>query len=143
MVLPSHQRKGIGRALTEKLNAIADERGAATYVRARPGAAGLLGPMGFEVLERIDFDLKDFGVELDGEETETAVFAMRRMPGAKGQRLGWGKGSYGIDGFIDWSSSAQTAFIYIQFSLLDPDLNPQIELYWKFSAACPVGPQVV
>lgn len=84
MVLPSYQRQGIGRMLTEKLNAIADADGAATYVRARPGAAGLFIQMGYETLERIDFDLADFGVDLGREETKTAVFVMRRMPGGKG-----------------------------------------------------------
>lgn len=79
--------------LTEHLNKLADEGGAPTYVRARPGAAGLFRQMGYEVLERIDFDLKDFGVDLGGAETKTAIFAMKREVGAKGDRsakLDWG-----------------------------------------------------
>ena len=99
MVLPTHHRQGIGRMLTEKLNAVADAWRAPTYVRARPGAAALFVQMGYETLERIDFDLKDFGVDLRSLgfeskelETRTAVFAMRRMPGAKderGAKLDW------------------------------------------------------
>ena len=78
--------------LTSHLNSLADKGDAATYVRARPGAAGLFGQMGYEVLERIDFDLKDFGVDLGGAETKTALFAMKREPKAKeerGKKLNW------------------------------------------------------
>jgi hypothetical protein len=75
---------------TEKMNAIADEAGKMTWVRGRPGVSALLVQMGYEVVERIDFDLKDFGVE-EGQ-TKTAVFVMRRLPGAKsekGKKLDW------------------------------------------------------
>ncbi|KAF8858562.1 hypothetical protein BDZ45DRAFT_673848 [Acephala macrosclerotiorum] len=41
MVRPDDQRQGLGRLLTEKRHEIAGERGAATYVRVRPGAVGL------------------------------------------------------------------------------------------------------
>lgn len=81
MVRPEYQRQGLGRLLTEKCNEIADERGGATYVRARPGAAGLFVQMGFETLERIDFDLSDYGLEGG----KTAVFLMRRDAGAPNQ----------------------------------------------------------
>jgi ribosomal protein S18 acetylase RimI-like enzyme len=82
MVRPEFQRRGLGRLLTEKCNEVADARGAATYVRAQPGAAGLFIQTGYEVLERIDFDLNDFGAEGG----RTAIFVMRREPGAKEQR---------------------------------------------------------
>jgi hypothetical protein len=78
--------------LTEHLSMLADEGRASTYVRARPGAAALFIQMGYEVLERIDFDLKDFGVDLGGAETKTAVFAMKRQPAAeeaRGKKLDW------------------------------------------------------
>jgi hypothetical protein len=77
---------GLGRLLTEKLNAIADEGEAPTFVRARPGAAALFRQEGYETLERMDFDLKDFGVDLGDAETKTAVFVMKREVGAKGDR---------------------------------------------------------
>jgi ribosomal protein S18 acetylase RimI-like enzyme len=82
MVRPEYQRRGLGRLLTEKCNEVADAGGAATYVRAQPGAAGLFIQTGYEVLERFDFDLNDFGAEGG----RTAVFVMKREPGAKEQR---------------------------------------------------------
>ncbi|KUJ19685.1 uncharacterized protein LY89DRAFT_779605 [Mollisia scopiformis] len=88
MVRPEYQRQGIGRMLTKKLNEIADAGGAATHVRARPGASALFVQMGYEILERIDFDLGDYGAEGG----KTALFVMRRPPGAKeekGKKLDW------------------------------------------------------
>jgi hypothetical protein len=52
-------------------------------VRARPGAAALFATMGYETLQRLDFDLADYGVEVEGGKTKTAAFIMRRMPLAK------------------------------------------------------------
>ena len=92
MVLPSYQGKGLGTLLTSHLNKIADEGGAPTYVRARPKAAALFIQMGYEVVERLDFDLKDFGVDLGGGETKSAFFVMKRDVGAKsvkGRQLDW------------------------------------------------------
>ncbi|KAH8819253.1 hypothetical protein F5884DRAFT_760060 [Xylogone sp. PMI_703] len=80
MVRPEYQRRGFGRLLTEKCNEAADAEGVATYVRARPGAADLFIKMGYEVLERIDFDLNGFGAEGG----KTAVFIMKREPVQKG-----------------------------------------------------------
>ena len=80
MVDPEYHRRGIGRILTQKTNDVADAIGAATYARARPGGAALFRKMGYEVLERMDVDLADLGVE-DGGKTST--FAMRRPPGAE------------------------------------------------------------
>lgn len=88
MVQPEYQRQGLGRLLTEKCNEIADNGGASTYVRARPNVAGLFIQMGYETLERIDFDLGDFGLEGG----KTAVFVMKREPGAveeKGRKVDW------------------------------------------------------
>lgn len=82
MVRPEYQRQGLGRLLTEKCNEVADAGGAATYARAQPGAAELFIQMGYEVLERFDFDLSDFGA--DGG--KTSVFVMKRLPSAKEQR---------------------------------------------------------
>ncbi|CZR65440.1 uncharacterized protein PAC_15340 [Phialocephala subalpina] len=88
MVRPEYQRQGLGRLLTEKCNEVADAAGAVTYVCARPGAAGLFAQMGFETLERLDFDLNDYGVQGG----KTALFVMRRDSGAqnqRGQKLDW------------------------------------------------------
>lgn len=74
--------------LSVKVHEIANQGGAPTYVRARPKAAALFVQMGYEVLERIDFDLADFGLEGG----KTAVFIMKREPGAvekKGRQLDW------------------------------------------------------
>jgi hypothetical protein len=78
MVHPDYQRKGIGRMITEKMNQIADSKEAPTYVRARPKIASLLRRMGYEVLEKYEVNLADYGGE-----GETAAYAMRREPGAK------------------------------------------------------------
>jgi hypothetical protein len=65
--------------LTQKTNEVADEIGAATFVRARPAAAAVSQKIGFEILERIDFDLGNYGAEVE----KTSCWAMRREPGAK------------------------------------------------------------
>lgn len=75
---------GLGRLLTEKCNEVADAGGAATYARAQPGSANLFIQMGYEVLEKIDINMSDFGVEGG----KTARFIMKREPNAKKQ---WGK----------------------------------------------------
>lgn len=88
MVHPGYQRQGVGRLLTEKCNEIADRSGGVTYVRARPHAAAMFIQMGYEMLERIDFNLSDYGA-VGGK---TAVFTMKREPGAireKGKKLDW------------------------------------------------------
>ncbi|KAF4636208.1 hypothetical protein G7Y89_g1862 [Cudoniella acicularis] len=79
-----YQRRGLGRLLTEKCNEVADASRAATYVRAQSKAAGLFIQMGYEVLEKIDFDLCDFGANL--KDGKTSVFVMKREPGAKEQQ---------------------------------------------------------
>ena len=48
--------------------------------------------MDYEVIERIDFDLADFGVDLGDAETRAAVFALTREVGARemrGRELDW------------------------------------------------------
>jgi len=75
MVRPTHHR--LGTLLTSKINSIADAANGIIYARARPSAAGLFYRNGYEVLERVDFDLGDF----DGE-GKTAIFMMKREPGA-------------------------------------------------------------
>lgn len=82
MVRPEYQRRGLGRLLTRKCNEVADAAGAATYVRAQPGAAGLFIQMGYEVQERFDFDLDNLGASGG----ETTVFIMKRLPYAREQR---------------------------------------------------------
>jgi ribosomal protein S18 acetylase RimI-like enzyme len=78
MVLPENQRMGLGRILTDKINSIADEKGAAVYARARPNAAALFRKMGYVDVERIDVDFAKYG----GEGKETA-YVLIRQPGAK------------------------------------------------------------
>jgi hypothetical protein len=70
---------GLGSLLTEHMNKLADTGGVPTYVRAQPKAAALFIQMGYEVLERIDFDLKDFEVDLADAGTKTSTFAMKRI----------------------------------------------------------------
>ena len=86
MVDPSYQRMGLGSLLTEHMNKLADKGGAPTYVRAQPKAAALFIQIGYEVLERIDFDLKDFDADLGDAEAKTSTFAMKRVPGVKSER---------------------------------------------------------
>ena len=85
MIDPAHQRKGLGRMLTDRCSEVADRLGVETWVRARPRAASLFFKEGYEVMRRIDFDLADFGAE-----GKTAVFVMKREPFARkdaGRRL--------------------------------------------------------
>lgn len=78
MVDPAHQRKGVGRLLTQKCSKEADSRGAVTWVRARPKAASLFLKEGFEVVERINLDLAEHGAK-----GTTSFFVMKREPGAR------------------------------------------------------------
>lgn len=64
--------------LTKKLNEIADSKGAATYIRARSPMASLARKLGYEVLERYEVNLAEYGGE-----GEWVGWAMKREPGAK------------------------------------------------------------
>ena len=78
MVRPEFQRRGLGRLLTERCNMVADAGKAATYAKAQPEAAGLFVQMGYEILEKIEFNLGDYGAKGG----KAAVFVMKREPGA-------------------------------------------------------------
>ncbi|KAE9376462.1 hypothetical protein N431DRAFT_452880 [Stipitochalara longipes BDJ] len=78
MVDTPYQRKGIGRMITRKCNGIADEAGAATYVKARPSSKPLFEQEGYRVLEEIPMNYEEFGYE-----GKSAVFVMKREAGGK------------------------------------------------------------
>jgi len=65
--------------LMHKCNAIADELGVETYARIQPSGFPLFIKQGFEVLEKWDWDLGEFGVE-----GKTSMYSMKRTPVAKG-----------------------------------------------------------
>ena len=88
MVDTSYQRMGLGMLLTEHMSEIADEGGAATYVRARLKMTVLFVQMGYEVLERIGIELMDLGVDLAGADTKRSIIAMQREVGAESESGG-------------------------------------------------------
>lgn len=79
MVLPEHQRKGLGRLLTQKVGEIADERGAPIYVEAGPDAAALFRTEGYDELQRVDIDLAEY----TAEGGMAQMYIMKREPRAR------------------------------------------------------------
>ena len=76
MVHPSYQRKGFGKLLTTKCNQLADEAGAATFVRARYTSKGMFESMGFKVLERIEVDYES--MQMPPMKGDGGLYCMKR-----------------------------------------------------------------
>lgn len=60
-MLPEYHRRGLGTWLTRYCNDLADQVGQPTYVIGRPKAWKMLEVTGFELLQTIEFDTREYG----------------------------------------------------------------------------------
>lgn len=80
MVRAEFQRRTIGRTLTKLYNGIADDAGAATFVRARKTSMPMFRAEGFEILDRMDIDYDKYDIP-NPEGLDVSLYSMRRPVG--------------------------------------------------------------
>ena len=75
MVHPEFQRRGFGKWISQRCNDSADRAGQVTWCRARPDMTRLLLTMGYELLDMVEIDFRQYGGN-----ASTQTFCLRRAP---------------------------------------------------------------